>query len=100
MSDNSPNICARTGCEQKYTKKTHNQKYCSDECCRIATNAKIMERYYENKRRRSGAKRLCGCGRTLSKYNLGDECASCVADKEAARQIQVNSQIAVIIWES
>jgi hypothetical protein len=94
------NICARVGCENLFSKKTHNQKYCSDECCRIATNAKIMERYYENKRRRSGAKRLCDCGATLSKYNLGDECSTCEAKRETNRKYMVMSQMAVIVWES
>lgn len=94
------NICARTGCEKLYTKKTHNQKYCSDECCRIATNAKIMERYYENKRRRSGAPRTCHtCGSKLSKYNLKDECSSCEANKKTDTKLTVMNQIAVIVWE-
>lgn len=74
------NICAREGCENSFEKAAHNQKYCSNECCRIATNAKIMQRYYENKERRSGRKRVCktrGCNEVLSRYNMGDYCAAC-----------------------
>ena len=59
-----------------------------------------MERYYENKRRRSGAKRLCECGATLSKYNMGDQCASCDAQTEAKRKLLVLEQTAVIVWGS
>jgi len=42
-------ICSREDCGKEFNQKTHNQKYCSDECCRIATNRRIMEKYYEKK---------------------------------------------------
>ena len=42
-------ICANTECAKEFDSKTHNQKYCSDECCRVATNRRIMEKYYEKK---------------------------------------------------
>lgn len=94
------NTCARMGCEEPFTKKTHNQKYCSDECCRIATNAKIMERYYQNKALRSGARRNCEeCGAKLSKYNLLTICATCEAAKESNRRLQVLEQVSVIVWD-
>lgn len=92
-------MCARDECENLFTRKTHNQKYCSNECCRKATNDKIMVRYYENKRKRSGAKRLCSCGSTLSKYNMGDECSACTAKREAERLLEIKQQISVIVWE-
>ena len=38
-------ICASEDCENTFEKSTHNQKYCSDECCRIATNKKIRDKY-------------------------------------------------------
>ena len=92
--------CARNGCEQQYTKKTHNQKYCSDECCRIATNAKIMERYYENKRLRSGAVRLCKtCNSKLSRYNMLSQCSICEAKKITDQNILVLQQTSTIIWD-
>jgi len=98
MTDNAV-VCAREECENTFIRKTHNQKYCSGECCRKATNDKIMVRYYENKRRRSGKKRLCTCGATLSKYNMGDECSKCVAKKDSERLIAIKQQISVIVWE-
>jgi len=42
-------ICANKECAKDFEPKTHNQKYCTDECCRIATNRRIMEKYYEKK---------------------------------------------------
>lgn len=73
-------ICANTDClnDREFTPKTHNQKYCSDECCRIATNKKIMEKYYEKKAIRSGQKRYCKkCKSSLSRYNSSSICAMC-----------------------
>lgn len=71
-------ICANTDCAKEFDAKTHNQKYCCDECCRIATNKKIMEKYYEKKAIRSGAKRECkSCKSRLSRYNQSNICSKC-----------------------
>ena len=52
-------ICANKECSKEFEPKTHNQKYCTDECCRVATNRRIMEKYYEKKAIRNGAIRQC-----------------------------------------
>jgi hypothetical protein len=71
-------ICSNTSCSKEFESKTHNQKYCSDECCRIATNRRIMDKYYEKKAIKNGAVRLCKkCKSKLSRYNSEDLCASC-----------------------
>ena len=49
-------ICLNLECSKLFEPKTHNQKYCSDDCCRVATNKKIMEKYYEKKAIKNGAK--------------------------------------------
>jgi hypothetical protein len=74
-------ICANSDCGQEFSAKTHNQKYCSDECCRIATNRRIMEKYYEKKAIRNGALRHCKCGGELSRYSESKICSMCI-DKE------------------
>jgi len=85
-------ICAYDKCEgqREFEPKTHNQKYCSDECCRIATNQKLKEAYYEKKARLAGKQRICknrGCNVILSRYNEGNICDKCVSSaKEAERQ--------------
>lgn len=64
--------------------KTHNMKYCSDEHLRLATNARIMEKYYERKDRRGGKKRICstkGCQTILSRYNESKYCSKCDAKR-------------------
>lgn len=83
--------CAYDKCENvnEFTPKTHNQKYCSDECCRIATNEKLKQAYYEKKDRLAGKKRICkvrGCQVNLDRYNPGSICSKCVqAEKEKER---------------
>lgn len=71
-------ICANIECAKNFDAKTHNQKYCSDECCRIATNKRIMEKYYEKKAIKNGAYRECKkCKSSLSRYNNTNICARC-----------------------
>jgi hypothetical protein len=70
--------CFRKECTIEFESKTHNQKYCSDECCRIATNKRIMEKYYEKKAIRNGSLRNCKkCDAKLSRYNQGTLCSVC-----------------------
>jgi len=73
-------ICANKDClnGKEFTPKTHNQKYCTDECCRIATNRRIMEKYYEKKAIKNGAIRHCKiCKSKLSRYNSQEVCSTC-----------------------
>jgi len=71
-------ICINLECKKEFDAKTHNQKYCSDECCRIATNKRIMEKYYEKKAIKNGAVRHCKkCKSDLSRYNAENICSSC-----------------------
>jgi hypothetical protein len=77
-------ICFNEDCKKKFEAKTHNQKYCTDECCRIATNKRIMEKYYEKKAIKKGAVRLCKkCKSQLSRYNSDDVCSSCIKKSSA-----------------
>jgi len=73
-------ICANKDCPNggEFTPKTHNQKYCNEQCCRIATNKKIMEKYYEKKAIKNGAHRVCKfCKTKLSRYNENNFCSTC-----------------------
>ncbi len=70
--------CSNKECSIDFEPKTHNQKYCSDECCRVATNRRIMEKYYEKKAIRNGAYRECKkCKTQLSRYNQNMICGLC-----------------------
>lgn len=70
-------ICFNKECAIDFEPKTHNQKYCSDDCCRLATNKRIMEKYYEKKAIKNGMLRKCKCGNILSRYNDSSACAIC-----------------------
>ena len=82
-------ICAYEECQKDFEPKTHNQKYCSDECCRTATNQKLKDQYYEKKARLQGKSRLCknvGCNVPLSRYNEDKICSRCKAIVEGKKR--------------
>ena len=88
--------CAYEECSQEFDPKTHNQKYCSDECCRTATNQKLKDQYYEKKARLAGKKRICkskGCTVVLSRYNETSICDKC---KGASKTAERNALIAMV----
>lgn len=84
VSTESKVQCDRIGCGEWFDKKTHNQRYHNDECCRLATNAKIMEKYYERRAQKLGHTRMCkSCRITkLSRYNDDQICAGCKAQNK------------------
>lgn len=85
-------------CKEEFEFKTHNQKYCSNHCCRIATNKRIMQKYYEKKERLSGKERRCvGCNAVLSKYNDSEICAKCSAENVRLRTKTVIGDIKDVI---
>lgn len=79
-------ICESPECNKEFEKATHNQKYCSDECCRVATNLKIKQKNKEKRDRLSGKVRVCstkGCKTVLLKYNESSVCELCEAKKRS-----------------
>ena len=74
--------CARPECGKSFLKSVHNQKYCEPECCRLATNKRLIEQYHERKDIMRGGKngRVCSrkaCDTILSRYNTETICESC-----------------------
>jgi hypothetical protein len=89
-------ICAYEECKKEFTPKTHNQKYCCDECCRTATNQKLKDAYYEKKARLAGKQRICknkGCNVVLSRYNSNSTCTKCDADKEELKRLELIAMV-------
>lgn len=88
-------VCANDGCEIEFVKATHNQKYHSDECCRLATNRRIMEKYYARRDQRQGKTRYCkACNVTkLSRYNDSLVCGSCQHQAELTANNSVLSML-------
>ena len=83
--------CAREGCEIEFVPKTFNQIYHDSECCKIATNEKIMQQYHERRARKSGKKFICvECKITvLSRYNDSKVCAGCSSKLAGTSKIQL-----------
>lgn len=84
--------CAYSECTKEFKAKAHNQKYCSIECCKIATNARLMDQYYARRARLSGAKRMCAgkkCNVRLSRYNDGKLCSGCSSAGTAEKKQQL-----------
>jgi uncharacterized Zn finger protein (UPF0148 family) len=94
-------VCAYDECNNTYHQTAHNKIYCSDECCRKATNKKIMEKYYAKKRRRSGATIECDqCGAPLSRYSDHSICAFCQGVKKKAGAEMVKNKLRNVKWAS
>lgn len=92
-------ICARTSCDTAFVKGTHNQKYCCNECCRLETNRKIMEKYHAKAAIRRGKKRGCNsCGNPLSRYNEDDICGPCQTEKKTAHNGEAQELLASVSW--
>lgn len=89
--------CARKGCDNRFVKVTHNQKYCSNDCCREETNKKIMEKYHERAAIKRGKKRKClTCSAVLSRYNLDGTCAACTAKNKAEDNVNIDNILTFI----
>lgn len=82
-------LCAYDKCDIWFEPTTHNMKYHSDLCCKLATNERIMRKYYERKAgkaARAGTTRICvtpGCQTVLSRYNEHVVCQKCEAEIRA-----------------
>lgn len=79
--------CALETCENTFMKRVHNQRFCCRECCRVYTNARILEQYHEKKNKKKTGRycRKDGCDTVLSRYNEGDICATCERKEFKAR---------------
>lgn len=90
--------CANDGCNIEFVSKTHNQKYHDAECCRLATNRKIMEKYYARRAQRLGHKRFCmKCESELSRYNNANMCNSCLNENESIRNTNTKMMLSSVL---
>lgn len=89
-------ICANQSCKKEFVPGTHNQIYCSSECCKIVTNENIKRKYHERKARLNGSERYCSCGTRLSRYNKYDLCSACEARDLRKHDLEIESILSVI----
>lgn len=94
--------CANNGCDIEFEASTHNQKYHDAECCRVATNRRIMEKYYDRRAQRQGKIRYCtSCETTkLSRYNDGKICSSCETQQTVSANKSVADMLLSISWQT
>lgn len=88
--------CAYSECGVLFTPKTHNQRYHTSECCKLATNKRIMENYYARKARRQGHIRVCateGCMTKLSRYNDSKICGKCEGERESNQRDELRRML-------
>ena len=89
MTDDIILKCAYDDCSKTFIAQRHNQKYCTPECCKDATNKRIRSKYSETKQRLKGKKRICKtsrCGTILSRYTEEDICGKCISAIKASEQ--------------
>lgn len=80
-------MCRLSTCTNTFVKKVHNQTFCSRECCRVFTNARILAQYHEKKNKVMKG-RVCGdksCNTLLSRYNDGEYCSVHEAKRQAEK---------------
>jgi hypothetical protein len=89
-------ICSRDECDNYFTPTTHNNIYCSDECCKIATLDKARKANKDRRDRLSGKKRICsadGCKNSLSRYNEASVCEVCMSRERKKKRLELLSMI-------
>jgi hypothetical protein len=82
-------FCANDDCTNSFIPKTYNGVYCSTECRKVATNKKLLEKYYTNKSNKS-KKRICStadCTTILSRYNKEKICERCKKERFIMRLV-------------
>lgn len=69
-------VCANPDCNNSFTPKVHNAKYCSPDCRQKITNKRVLKRYYEKKdEKEARTGRTCKfCPTKLSRYNPENVC--------------------------
>lgn len=76
-------------CSVKFDATRANQIYCKQECCKLATNKKLIEKYHKNKSKKTLDARTCECGAKLSIYNKDKTCYSCQSRRADEKRLDV-----------
>jgi hypothetical protein len=86
---NEERTCKNLDCSKPFKAKSYNSIYCSAECRRIVTNAKLLSNYYE-KKANINKKRTCktkNCETILSRYNKENICEKCKRERYVQRLV-------------
>lgn len=85
--------CANCGIE--FHARRINMIYCNEECCKEATNAKLIAKYHENKAIKNNVRKCITCDYKLSKYNPDVECYGCQRKSEAIKRKEVLNRLGI-----
>lgn len=86
--------CANENCLNVFEVRRVNMIYCSNSCCREATNAKLIARYHAKKKIETKNRR-CACGARISRYNKNEECHACQIKTENQRRTDLLGQLGI-----
>ncbi len=89
MINDDERTCKNLDCSKPFKPKSYNSIYCSAECRRIVTNAKLLNNYYE-KKANINKKRTCktkNCKTILSRYNKENICEKCKRERYVQRLV-------------
>lgn len=67
--------CRLETCDVQFQKRVHNQSFCSKECCRVFTNARILAQYHDKKNKVMKGRVCKKCPTVLSRYNEDEYCS-------------------------
>lgn len=86
--------CANSECTNDFEVRRVNMIYCSNECCRQTTNARLIAKYHAKKRQKTGERR-CECGARISRYNSNTECHACIIASENRERINLLGELGI-----
>jgi len=81
--------CKNVECSNTFIPKTYNAIFCSSECRRLVTNKRLLQKYYDDKEKKTSV-RICktnNCATILSRYNREDICERCKRERYIERLV-------------
>lgn len=85
--------CANCGIE--FQARRVNMIYCNEQCCKQATNAKLIAKYHKNKVLADKIEFCVDCGTKLSKYNPDIKCFGCQRKSESQKRKDVLNRLGI-----
>lgn len=86
--------CANEQCSNLFEVRKINMIYCSNECCRVVSNARLIAKYHA-KKKKVGFRTCAQCGFRLSRYNNNTECHACIKKKENQDRIKLLAELGI-----
>lgn len=82
-------------CGETFIARRINMIYCTDQCCKTATNAKLIASYHSKKQLKNIPRDCSSCGARLSRYNKDITCNSCKNRDESKKRKELLEQLGI-----